>query len=79
MKKFLSSLFLYSDDGRYVTFEKSGSLGIQVTGGNAVGIFIAVVHQGSAAAMAGLQKGDQILEVRLVLAFHIVSWESFAI
>jgi len=50
------------NDGRYITFEKSGNLGIQITGGNAVGIFIAVVHQDSAAAMAGLKQGDQILE-----------------
>ena len=50
-------------DARLVTFRKSGSLGIQVQGGNKVGIFVAAVKEGSAAHDKGLRKGDQILMV----------------
>ena len=50
-------------EGQYIHFSKSGSLGIQVAGGNAVGIFTAAVKPKSNAAKAGLKQGDLILEV----------------
>ncbi|XP_065063741.1 tight junction protein ZO-1-like isoform X1 [Rhopilema esculentum] len=49
-------------EGQYIHFSKSGSLGIQVAGGNAVGIFTAAVKPKSNAAKAGLKQGDLILE-----------------
>ena len=53
-------------EGHSINFYKSGNLGIQVAGGNAVGIFAAAVKQKSAAAKAGLKQGDLILEVMIV-------------
>ena len=57
--------YLYSHEGHSINFHKSGNLGIQVAGGNAVGIFAAAVKQKSAAAKAGLKQGDLILEVMM--------------
>ena len=42
---------------------KGEGLGIQVAGGNAVGIFVAALKDGSPAQVAGLRVGDQILTV----------------
>lgn len=42
--------------------KKSTNLGISLMGGNAVGIFVHDVHKNSIADLAGLKKGDQILE-----------------
>lgn len=50
-------------DARLVAFRKSGSLGIQVSGGNKSGIFVAAVKEGSPAYNEGLRKGDQVLMV----------------
>ncbi|XP_078360375.1 tight junction protein ZO-1-like isoform X2 [Oculina patagonica] len=51
----------YRGDARLVAFRKSGSLGIQVSGGNKTGIFVAAVKEGSPAYNEGLRKGDQVL------------------
>lgn len=42
--------------------KKSTNLGISLMGGNAVGIFVHDVQKNSIADLAGLKKGDQILE-----------------
>eukprot|EP00794_Sanderia_malayensis_P016596 gene16596-18285_t len=49
-------------EGHYINFQKKGNLGIQVAGGNEVGIFTAAVKGKSAAAKQGLKTGDLILE-----------------
>uniref|UniRef100_A0A182NSN2 Tight junction protein ZO-1 n=1 Tax=Anopheles dirus TaxID=7168 RepID=A0A182NSN2_9DIPT len=48
---------------RYITFQKEGSVGIRLTGGNEVGIFVTAVQQNSPAAAQGLVPGDKILKV----------------
>lgn len=48
---------------RYITFQKEGSVGIRLTGGNEVGIFVTAVQQGSPASLQGLVPGDKILKV----------------
>ncbi|KAG0432375.1 hypothetical protein HPB47_020893, partial [Ixodes persulcatus] len=51
-------------DPRYVSFQKEGgSVGIRLTGGNRVGIFVTAVQPGSPASLQGLQAGDKILKV----------------
>ena len=50
-------------DPRFISFQKSGSVGIRLTGGNEVGIFVTAVQPGSPAAQQGLQPGDKILKV----------------
>lgn len=50
-------------DPRYITFQKEGSVGIRLTGGNEVGIFVTAVQQNSPAAMQGLVVGDKLLKV----------------
>ena len=52
-----------SPDARFVTFHKEGSVGIRLTGGNFVGIFVTAVQPGSPASLQGLQPGDKILKV----------------
>lgn len=52
-----------SSEPRYITFQKEGSVGIRLTGGNEVGIFVTAVQQGSPAAVQGLVPGDKILKV----------------
>ena len=62
--KLLIAVFVTCNrDARLVAFRKSGSLGIQVSGGNKSGIFVAAVKEGSPAYNEGLRKGDQILMV----------------
>ena len=39
-------------------------MGIRLTGGNDVGIFVTAVQPGSPAAQQGLQPGDKIIKVR---------------
>ncbi|BES91017.1 Tight junction protein [Nesidiocoris tenuis] len=48
---------------RMISFLKEGSVGIRLTGGNEVGIFVTAVQPGSPAALQGLQPGDKILKV----------------
>ena len=50
-------------DPRFISFQKAGSVGIRLTGGNEVGIFVTAVQPGSPAAQQGLQPGDKILKV----------------
>ncbi|XP_023220297.1 tight junction protein ZO-1-like [Centruroides sculpturatus] len=50
-------------DPRFVSFQKEGSVGIRLTGGNEVGIFVTAVQPGSPALLQGLQPGDKILKV----------------
>ncbi|XP_028967947.1 tight junction protein ZO-1 [Galendromus occidentalis] len=53
---------------RTISFEKppEGSLGIRLTGGNKVGIFVSAVQPGIAASLQGLQPGDKLLKVNQV-------------
>lgn len=53
----------YRLDPRFISFQKEGSVGIRVTGGNQVGIFVTAVQPGSPAALQGLVPGDKILKV----------------
>ncbi|CAG0898657.1 unnamed protein product, partial [Cyprideis torosa] len=50
-------------DPRFISFRKERSVGIRLTGGNAVGIFVAAVQPNSPASCQGLQPGDKILKV----------------
>ncbi|XP_057274764.1 tight junction protein ZO-3 [Pezoporus wallicus] len=50
-------------DCRAVHFVKAKSVGLQLAGGNDVGIFVSGVQDGSPAASQGVQEGDQILQV----------------
>lgn len=69
---YLLSDFVFSgaegaSEPRFVFLERSTpsmDLGMEVIGGNAAGIFVHEVEQGSAASgPKGLQRGDHILEV----------------
>ena len=51
-------------EARFISFQKEGSVGIRVTGGNQVGIFVTAVQPGSPSALQGLIPGDKILKVR---------------
>lgn len=55
--------WIYSPNARVISFHKTGSVGIQVAGGNAVGIFVAAIRPDTAAAKEGLKPGDQIIMV----------------
>jgi S1-C subfamily serine protease len=55
-------------DPRFISFQKDGSVGIRLTGGNDSGIFVTAVQPGSPAAQQGLQPGDKIIKVRSLLA-----------
>ncbi|GIX89519.1 tight junction protein ZO-1, partial [Caerostris darwini] len=50
-------------DPRFISFQKDGTVGIRLTGGNEVGIFVTGVQHGTAAFLQGLQAGDKILKV----------------
>ncbi|XP_076324782.1 tight junction protein ZO-1-like isoform X4 [Tachypleus tridentatus] len=50
-------------DPRLVSFQKDGSVGIRLTGGNEAGIFVTSVQPGSPASLQGLQSGDKVLKV----------------
>ncbi|KAK6635505.1 hypothetical protein RUM44_000757 [Polyplax serrata] len=50
-------------DPRFISFQKEGSVGIRLTGGNESGIFVTAVQPGSPASLQGLQPGDKILKV----------------
>ena len=64
MKRSFNQTFFFSPDPRFISFKKAGSVGIRLTGGNEVGIFVTAVQPGSPAAQQGLQPGDKILKVR---------------
>ncbi|KAK0090827.1 hypothetical protein PV326_004008 [Microctonus aethiopoides] len=50
-------------DPRFITFQKEGSVGVRLTGGNETGVFVTAVQPGSPASLQGLQAGDKILKV----------------
>lgn len=52
-----------TSEPRYITFQKEGSVGIRLTGGNEVGIFVTAVQQNSPASMQGLVPGDKLIKV----------------
>ena len=54
----------FRPDPRFISFKKEGSVGIRLTGGNDVGIFVTAVQPGSPAAVQGLTPGDKIIKVR---------------
>ena len=51
-----------TNEPRLISFQKEGSVGIRLTGGNEVGIFVTAVQPGSPASIQGLQPGDKILK-----------------
>ncbi|NWR52160.1 ZO3 protein, partial [Regulus satrapa] len=53
----------YSTNSRAVRFVKAKSVGLRLTGGNDVGIFVSSVQEGSLADSQGVREGDQILQV----------------
>ncbi|XP_014739863.1 PREDICTED: tight junction protein ZO-3 isoform X2 [Sturnus vulgaris] len=53
----------YSTSSRVVRFVKAKSVGLRLTGGNDVGIFVSSVQEGSLADSQGVREGDQILQV----------------
>lgn len=58
-----------------MSFRRAGSsLGIQVVGGNAVGIFANAIKEGSPAQVAGLRVGDQIIYVSSVIVRDCSPW-----
>ncbi|XP_069481875.1 tight junction protein ZO-2-like isoform X2 [Ambystoma mexicanum] len=54
---------IYGSNTRMMRFKKGDSVGLRLTGGNDVGIFVAGLQEGSAAELEGLQEGDQLLKV----------------
>ncbi|KAF7997147.1 hypothetical protein HCN44_005424 [Aphidius gifuensis] len=50
-------------DPRFITFQKEGSTGVRLAGGNETGVFVTAVQPGSPASLQGLQPGDKILKV----------------
>ncbi|GAB0090724.1 tight junction protein ZO-1 [Sergentomyia squamirostris] len=52
-----------SGEPRFISFQKEGSVGIRLTGGNEAGIFVTAVQPGSPASLQGLTPGDKILKV----------------
>ncbi|NWW81224.1 ZO3 protein, partial [Climacteris rufus] len=53
----------FSTNSRVVRFVKAKSVGLRLTGGNDVGIFVSSVQEGSLADSQGVREGDQILQV----------------
>lgn len=52
-----------SSEPRLISFQKEGSVGLRLTGGNEAGIFVSAVQPGSPASLQGLSPGDNILKV----------------
>ena len=52
-----------SPEPRFVSFRKEGSVGIRLTGGNEVGIFVTAVQPSSQAQLQGIVPGDKVLKV----------------
>ncbi|XP_041086826.1 tight junction protein ZO-3-like isoform X2 [Polyodon spathula] len=53
----------YSSDLKRIGFVKEDTVGLQLAGGNDVGIFVGGVKPGSLASYQGIEEGDQILKV----------------
>lgn len=66
-------------DLRYVFFTKSpSSLGFNIAGGNAMGIFVSEIQpDDEAASSSGLSVGDHILEVRELTCKSVFSFSLF--
>jgi hypothetical protein len=64
-------LFCYSPDPRFISFQKNGSVGIRLTGGNEVGIFVTAVQPGSPAAQQGLQVNNFESIIVVVLSMFL--------
>jgi len=60
---FILILRMYRPDPRFITFQKEGSVGVRLSGGNETGVFVTAVQAGSPASLQGLQPGDKILKV----------------
>ncbi|XP_054747083.1 tight junction protein ZO-1 isoform X2 [Anastrepha obliqua] len=52
-----------SSEPRFISFQKEGSVGIRLTGGNESGIFVTAIQPGSPASLQGLIPGDKIIKV----------------
>lgn len=52
-------------------------MGIRLTGGNFVGIFVTAVQPGSPASLQGLQPGDKILKVSSQLIYRYFLFNNF--
>ncbi|XP_029179116.1 tight junction protein ZO-2 isoform X3 [Nylanderia fulva] len=50
-------------DPRFITFQKEGSVGVRLSGGNETGVFVTAVQPASPASLQGLQPGDKILKI----------------
>ncbi|XP_076308955.1 tight junction protein ZO-3-like isoform X1 [Tachypleus tridentatus] len=50
-------------DPRLISFQKDGSVGIRLIGGNEAGIFVTAVQPDSQASLQGLQPGDKVLKM----------------
>ncbi|KAF7237056.1 Tight junction protein ZO-3, partial [Varanus komodoensis] len=66
----------YSPLPKIVRFIKARNIGLRLTGGNEVGIFVASVQEGSPAEMQGIQEGDQILQVNERLFLNLTREEA---
>ena len=56
-KSFFNKLYFFNysaAEPRNISFQKNGSVGIRLTGGNEVGIFVSAVQPGSSAADQGM-------------------------
>lgn len=69
-KLFIENIF-FRPDPRFITFQKEGSVGVRLIGGNETGVFVTAVQPGSPASLQGLQPGDKILKVSCFL-FELV-------
>ena len=55
--------WICSYDSRVVQFDGSRPLGLKLAGGNATGVYIMAVQEGSQSKRLGLSQGDQITKV----------------
>lgn len=62
---------MYRPDPRFITFQKEGSVGVRLSGGNETGVFVTAVQAGSPASLQGLQPGDKILKVSYITQWQI--------
>lgn len=58
--------FITRPDPRFITFQKEGSVGVRLGGGNETGVFVTAVQTGCPASLQGLQPGDKILKVNII-------------
>jgi len=70
---YLTFLFITRPDPRFITFQKEGSVGVRLGGGNETGVFVTAVQAGCPASLQGLQPGDKILKVSnfIILIFFL--------